>query len=99
MKTPRREAVRPPLSWSIEGSWCCGAPSLLGSKMTSGLGLQGFREEPTAPTQVMESLGRCRVRQRRAPGEGVQDPENISGSRLGFGAQVCRALGLFAVFC
>ena len=24
MKTPRREAVRPPPSWSIQGSWCYG---------------------------------------------------------------------------
>ena len=89
--------MTPPLSWSIQGSWCCGAPSPLGSKMTSGPGLQEFREEPTVPTPVMESLGRCRVRQ--TPGEGVQDPENVSGSRPGFGAQICRALGLFAAFC
>ena len=75
--------MRPPPSWSIEGSWCCGAPSLLGSKMTSGLGLQGFRAEPTAPTQVMESLERCRVKTlREVPGR----PQG----RRGGGVQACR---------
>ena len=33
------------------------------------------------------------------PGEGVRDPEDLPGSRLGFGAQICRALCLVAVLC
>ena len=32
-------------------------------------------------------------------GEGIQDPEDFPGSRLGFGAQICRALCLFAALC
>ena len=33
------------------------------------------------------------------PGEGVQDPGDFPGSRLGFGAQIYRAQGLFAALC
>ena len=33
------------------------------------------------------------------PGEGMQDPEDYPGSRLGFGVQIFRVLGLFAALC
>ena len=60
-----------------------------------GPGLHGFRSEPATATQVMESLGGAESDRRGLPEEGVHDPEDFPGSRLGFGAQICRALGLF----
>ena len=50
-------------------------------------------------TQVLESLGGAESDGGRLPGEGEQDPEDFPGSRLGFGAQIFRALGLFAALC
>ena len=44
--------------------------------------------------------GGCALSDRRGfPGEGVQDPEDLQGSRLGFGAEICRALCLVAALC
>ena len=64
-----------------------------------GPGLHGFRAEPATPTHVMESRGGTESDRRGLPGEGVQDPEDFPGSRLGFGAQIYRAQGLFAALC
>ena len=64
-----------------------------------GPGLQGFRSEPATPTQVMEALSRAESDRGGLPGEGVQDPEDLPASRLGFGAQIYGAQGLFAALC
>ena len=64
-----------------------------------GPGLQGLRAEPATPTQVMESLGGAESDRGGLLGEGVQEPENFPGSRVGFGAQICKALGMFAGLC
>ena len=64
-----------------------------------GPGLQGFSAEPATATQVMESLGCAESDRGRLPGEGEQDPEDFPGSRLGFGAQIFGAPGLFAALC
>jgi len=45
----------------------CGFHPLWGPGWGPGPGLQGFSAEPATATQVMESLRRCRVRQKRAP--------------------------------
>ena len=47
----------------------------------------------------MESLGGAESDRGGLPGEGEQDPEDFPASSLGFGAQICRALGLFAALC
>ena len=73
--------------------------TLWGSGGHPGPGLQGFRAEPATPAQVKESLGGAQSDRRGLPGEGVQDPEDFPGSRLGFGAQIYRAQGLFAALC
>ena len=54
---------------------------------------------PATTTQVMESLGGAESDRGRLPGEGEQDTEDFPGSRLGFGAPIFRALGLFAAPC
>ena len=77
--------------------------TLWGSGGHPGPGLQGFRAEPATPAQVKESLGGAQSDSRSPPdsfpGEGVQDPGDFPGSRLGFGAQIYRAQGLFAALC
>ena len=47
----------------------------------------------------MEALSRAESDRGGLPGEGVQDPEDLPASRLGFGAQIYRAQGLFAALC
>ena len=47
----------------------------------------------------MESLEDAESDRGGLPGEGVQDPEDFPASRLGFGAQICKALGLFTALC
>ena len=47
----------------------------------------------------MEALRGAESDRGGLPGEGVQDPEDLPGSRLGFGAQIYRAQGLFAALC
>ena len=64
-----------------------------------GPGLQGFRAEPETATQVMESLGGAESDRGGLHGEGVWDPGDFPGSRLGFGSEICRALSLFAAVC
>ena len=64
-----------------------------------GPGLHGFRAEPATATQVMESLGSAESGRGGLPGKGVQNPEDFPGSRVGFGAQICKALGMFAGLC
>ena len=76
-----------------------GLHHLWGPGWGPGPGLQGFRAEPAAPTQVMESLEDAESDRGGLPGEGVQDPEDFQASRLGFGAQICKALGLFTALC
>ena len=77
----------------------CGLHRLWGPGWGPGPGLQGFRSEPAMATQVMEFLGGAEPDRGGLPGEGVQDPEDFPGSRLGFGAQIFGALGLFAALC
>ena len=77
----------------------CGLHRLWGPGWGPGPSLQGFGSEPATATQVMESLGGAESDGGRLPGEGEQDPEDFPGSRLGFGAQIFRALGLFAALC
>ena len=50
-------------------------------------------------TQVMESLGSAESGRGGLPGKGVQNPEDFPGSRVGFGAQIYKALGMFAALC
>ena len=47
----------------------------------------------------MESLGGAESDRGGLHGEGVWDPGDFPGSRLGFGSEICRALGLFAAVC
>ena len=77
----------------------CGLHPLWGPGGGLGPGLQGFRSEPAVATQVMEFLGGAEPDRGGLPGEGVQDPEDFPGSRLGFGAQIFGAPGLFAALC
>ena len=72
-----------------------GLHPLWGPGWGPGAGLHGFRSEPATATQVMESLGGAESDRRGLSEEGVHYPEDFPGSRLGFGAQICRALGLF----
>ena len=44
----------------------------------------------------MESLEDAESDRGGLPGEGVQDPEDFPASRLGFEAQICKALGACA---
>ena len=76
-----------------------GLHPLCGPGWGPGPSLQGFGSEPATTTQVMESLGSAESDRGGLPGQGVQDPEDFPGSRLGFGAQIYRALGLFAALC
>ena len=77
----------------------CGFHPLWGPGWGPGPGLQGFRAETATPKQVMESLEDAESDRGGLPGEGVQDPEDFPASRPGFGAQICKALGLFAALC
>ena len=77
----------------------CGLHRLWGPGWGPGPGLQGFRSEPAMATQVMESLGSAESGRGGLPGKGVQNPEDFPGSRVGFGAQICKALGMFAGLC
>ncbi|XP_010830428.1 PREDICTED: uncharacterized protein LOC104982699 [Bison bison bison] len=70
-----------------------GLHSLWGPGWGPGPSLQGFGSEPATATQVMESLGGADSDRGGLPGEGVQDPEDFPGSRVCFGAQICRVLG------
>lgn len=66
-----------------------------------GPGLQGFRDSDQS-LQAAAGDGFWEVQEPDRgghPGEGVQDPEDFPGSRLGFGAQIFGALGLFAALC
>ena len=94
--------MRPLLIWSDEAPGAVWAPPPLGSRMgsrSSSSGIQGFRSETAMATQVMEFLGGAEPDRGGLPGEGVQDPEDFPGSRLGFGAQIFGAPGLFAALC
>ena len=100
MKTPRREAVRPPPSWSIQGSWCYGGS--IPSGVQDDILVQVTRDSEQSlqhQHRQWSPWGGAESGRRGFPGEVVQDPENFPGCRLGFGAQICSALGLFAAFC
>lgn len=76
-----------------------GAPSPLGSRMTSRSG-SSWIQSRVCNTNTRDGVpGRYESDRRGLPGEGVQDPEDFPGSRLGFGAQIYRAQGLFAALC
>ena len=76
-----------------------GLHPLWGPGWGPGPSLQGFGSEPATATQVMESLGGAESDRGGLPGQGVQDPEDFPGSRVCFGAQICRVLGMFAALC
>ena len=76
-----------------------GAPSPLGSRMMSRSRSSGIQSRACNTNTGDGVLGGAESDRGGLPGEGEQDPEDFPASSLGFGAQICRALGLFAALC
>lgn len=92
--------MRPPLIWSDEAPGAVWAPSPLGSGRGPRSGLQGFRSESAAATQVMEFLaGAESGRGGGSLGRVCRTQKTSQDLDLALGLRSLGALGLFAALC